>query len=162
MLSNLVLFEDEFKKVTEVVDKLVAAANAKVVFLVDKNGQLITASGLTAGIDTTSLASLTAGNIAATGGLAKLIGEKEFSILFHEGEKDNIHISIIGHRVILVVIFDEKSSLGLVRLRVKKSGEELQRIFEEIDSKAQTDRSGLGVDSPFAEITDDDIENLFS
>jgi predicted regulator of Ras-like GTPase activity (Roadblock/LC7/MglB family) len=162
VLSNLVLYEEEFNLVSEVVGRLVTSANAKVVFLVDKNGQLITSSGQTEGIDTTSLASLTAGNIAATGGLAKLIGEKEFSILFHEGEKDNIHISIIGHRVILVVIFDEKSSLGLVRLRVKKGGEELERVFAEIDQKAQNEKSGLGVDSPFAEITDDDIENLFS
>lgn len=162
MLPNLVMYEEEFKRVTEVVTRLVSNANAKVVFLVDKNGQLITSSGLTEGIDTTSLASLTAGNIAATGGLAKLIGEKEFTILFHEGEKDNIHISIIGHRVILVVIFDERSSLGLVRLRVKKSAAELELIFGEIDEKSEGERSGLGVDSPFAEITDDDIENLFS
>ena len=162
MLPNLVLYEEEFNLFTDVVKRLVSSANAKVVFLVDKNGQLITNSGQTEGIDTTSLASLTAGNIAATGGLAKLIGEKEFSILFHEGEKDNIHISIIGHRVILVVIFDEKSSLGLVRLRVKKTSEELAKIFVEIESKSGVDKSGLGVDSPFAEITDDDIENLFS
>ena len=162
MLPNLVLFEEEFKKVNECVARLVSNANAKVIFLVDKNGQLITSSGITEGIDTTSLASLTAGNIAATGGLAKLIGEKEFTILFHEGEKDNIHISIIGHRVILVVIFDERSSLGLVRLRVKKSSDELEKIFQDIDKKAVSEKSGLGVDSPFAEITDDDIENLFS
>jgi len=156
------MYEEEFKVVTDVVTRLVSNANAKVVFLVDKNGQLITNSGLTEGIDTTSLASLTAGNIAATGGLAKLIGEKEFTILFHEGEKDNIHISIIGHRVILVVIFDERSSLGLVRLRVKKAAAELEKIFSEIDEKTEGERAGLGVDSPFAEITDDDIENLFS
>jgi predicted regulator of Ras-like GTPase activity (Roadblock/LC7/MglB family) len=156
------MYEEEFKMVTGVVTRLVSNANAKVVFLVDKNGQLITSSGLTEGIDTTSLASLTAGNIAATGGLAKLIGEKEFTILFHEGEKDNIHISIIGHRVILVVIFDERSSLGLVRLRVKKAAAELEKIFSEIDEKTEGERAGLGVDSPFAEITDDDIENLFS
>lgn len=156
------MYEEEFRKVTDVVTRLVSNANAKVVFLVDKNGQLITSSGLTEGIDTTSLASLTAGNIAATGGLAKLIGEKEFTILFHEGEKDNIHISIVGHRVILVVIFDERSSLGLVRLRVKKAAAELEQIFGEIDEKTEGERSGLGVDSPFAEITDDDIENLFS
>jgi len=162
VLPNLVMYEEEFRKVTDVVTRLVPNANAKVVFLVDKNGQLITSSGLTEGIDTTSLASLTAGNIAATGGLAKLIGEKEFTILFHEGEKDNIHITIIGHRVILVVIFDERSSLGLVRLRVKKAADELGRIFSEIDEKTEGERSGLGVDSPFAEITDDDIENLFS
>jgi len=156
------MYEEEFKVVTDVVTRLVSNANAKVVFLVDKNGQLITSSGLTEGIDTTSLASLTAGNIAATGGLAKLIGEKEFTILFHEGEKDNIHISIIGHRVILVVIFDERSSLGLVRLRVKKAAAELEKIFSEIEEKTEGERAGLGVDSPFAEITDDDIENLFS
>jgi len=156
------MYEEEFKLVTEVVTRLVSNTNAKVVFLVDKNGQLITSSGMTEGIDTTSLASLTAGNIAATGGLAKLIGEKEFTILFHEGEKDNIHISIVGHRVILVVIFDERSSLGLVRLRVKKSAAELEQIFGEIDEKSEGERAGLGVDSPFAEITDDDIENLFS
>ena len=61
-----------------------------------------------------------------------------------------------------MVIFDERSSLGLVRLRVKKSGVELEKVFAEIDEKSGMDPSGLGVDSPFAEITDDDIENLFS
>ena len=90
--------------------KLRTDANAKVVFLVDKNGQQIAAHGDIENLDTTSLASLTAGNVAATDGLAQLIGEKEFSILFHEGEKDNIHISIVAQRVILVVIFDERSS----------------------------------------------------
>src|SRR5512144_1512158 len=126
-MSNptLVMYEEEFQEVNEVIERLLKEANAKVIFLVDKNGQLISGVGETERFDTTSLASLTAGNIAATGGLAKLIGEKEFSILFHEGEKDNLHISIIGGRVILVVIFDSRSSLGLVRLRVKKSSDEL-------------------------------------
>ncbi len=119
--SDLVMYEEEFKLIDEELRRLLQQANAKVVFLVDKNGQLIAATGETEDLDTTSLASLTAGNIAATGGMAKLLGEKEFSILFHEGARDNIHISIIGQRVILVVIFDQRSSLGLVRLRVKKA-----------------------------------------
>lgn len=157
---QLIMYEEESKQIDVIINKLTKEANAKVVFVVDKNGQLIASSGETQGLDTTSLASLTAGNIAATGGLAKLIGEKEFSILFHEGEKDNLHISIIGQRVILVVIFDAKSSLGLVRLRVKKVSEELAEIFETLARKAEEEaESG---DSPFAEITDDDIDNLFS
>ena len=126
--SDLVMYEEEFKSVDQELQRLQTQANARVVFLVDKNGQLIASAGDIKGLDTTSLASLTAGNIAATGGMAKLLGEKEFSILFHEGEKDNIHISIID-RVILVVIFDQRSSLGLVRLRVKKSSEALAKIF---------------------------------
>jgi len=154
------MYEEEFHQITQILEKLVKDANSKVVFLVDKNGQLIAAEGETENLDTTSLASLTAGNIAATGGLAKLLGEKEFSILFHEGERDNLHISIVGMRVILVVIFDNRSSLGLVRLRVKKASEELGRIFDSLMKKAEAEAAGGA--SPFAEITDDDIDNLFS
>jgi predicted regulator of Ras-like GTPase activity (Roadblock/LC7/MglB family) len=160
--SNMIMYEEEFQEINQVIEKLLKESNAKVIFLVDKDGQLISGVGETERFDTTSLASLTAGNIAATGGLAKLIGEKEFSILFHEGEKDNLHISIVGGRVILVVLFDSRSSLGLVRLRVKKTSDELSGIFERLLKKAE-DKEKHGVsDCPFAEITDDDIDNLFS
>jgi predicted regulator of Ras-like GTPase activity (Roadblock/LC7/MglB family) len=160
--SDLIMYEEEFRKIDEELQKLHVQTNAKVVFLVDKNGQLIASAGETQDIDTTSLASLTAGNIAATGGIARLLGEREFTILFHEGENDNIHISLIGQRVILVVIFDKRSSLGLVRLRVKKVSDALTRIFDEIASKSEKEKAeGKLDDSPFAEISDEDIDNLF-
>lgn len=160
--SDLVMYEDEFRKIDEELQKLFHQSNAKVVFLVDKNGQLIASAGETHDIDTTSLASLTAGNIAATGGIARLLGEKEFTVLFHEGEKDNIHISLIGQRIILVVIFDNRSSLGLIRLRVKKASESLVNIFNEITTKSEKEKSEGRLDeSPFAEISDEDIDNLF-
>ncbi len=159
---QMVMYDEEFKQINAVIDKLLRDANAKVIFLVDKNGQLISGVGEVERFDTTSLASLTAGNIAATGGLAKLIGEKEFSILFHEGEKDNLHISIVGGRVILVVLFDSRSSLGLVRLRVKKASDELTVIFDSLMQKAEEKEKSGTTDFPFAEITDDDIDNLFS
>ena len=160
--AQMVMYDDDFKQLNYVLDKLLREANAKVIFLVDKNGQLISGVGETERFDTTSLASLTAGNIAATGGLAKLIGEKEFSILFHEGEKDNLHISIVGSRVILVVLFDSRSSLGLVRLRVKKASEELAQIFDSLAKRAEEREKSGESEFPFAEITDDDIDNLFS
>ncbi|HHD12158.1 MAG TPA: roadblock/LC7 domain-containing protein [Deltaproteobacteria bacterium] len=156
--SSLVMYEDEFREIEEIISRLVMEANAKSVYLVDKDGQLIASSGETHGIDSTSLASLTAGNIAATGGLAKLIGEKEFSILFHEGEKDNIHISLVGQRVILVVIFDDRSSLGLVRLRVRKASEKLNDCIQRILKRME---KGTVKENLFEEITDEDIDNLF-
>ena len=162
MSSNFVLYEEEFKHIEAVCQRLTRDANSKVVFLVDKNGQLIAATGEIEGLDTTSLASLTAGNIAATGGIAKLINEKEFSQIFHEGERDNLHISIVGQRGILVVIFDDRSSLGLVRLRVKKASDELADVFTKIAEKVEKGIGGEGFESPFAEITDDDIDALFS
>jgi predicted regulator of Ras-like GTPase activity (Roadblock/LC7/MglB family) len=162
--QDLVLYEEEFQKIKKALQRLFQDASANLVFLVDKNGQQIAAVGDMSSVDTTSLASLTAGNVAATDGLARLIGEKEFSILFHEGEKDNIHISIVARRVILVVIFDERASLGLVRLRVRRATTELEAVFEEIASKIESEKLTLAaeLDAPFSEITDDDIDRLFS
>ena len=108
------VYEEEFDRLEQALRRLRYDSNAKAVFLIDKNGQQIAAAGDVEAFDTTSLASLTAGNVAATDGLAKLIGEREFSVLFHEGQRDHIHISIVAKRAILLVIFDERSSLGLV------------------------------------------------
>ncbi len=154
---QMVMYEEDVQQIQRVCDRLYRDANSKVVYLIDKNGQLVAESGEVDALDSTSLASLTAGTIAATGGIAKLLSEKEFSGQFHEGEKTHVHISLVGQRLILVVIFDQRSSLGLVRLRVKKAGDELTRILEAVLQKAQA----TGQPAVFDEITDDDIDNLF-
>jgi predicted regulator of Ras-like GTPase activity (Roadblock/LC7/MglB family) len=160
MDHQLVLYEEDHRRILAVIGRLVREANAKGIFVVDKNGQLIAEAGEVRGIDSTSLASLTAGCIAATGGLAKIIGEEDFPIHFHQGTRDNLHITTVARRMILVVIFDERSSLGLVRLRVKKAGAELEKLFDEVRKRAETEGSAAA--SPFADITDDDIDNLFA
>jgi len=159
--NGLVIYDEDIRRIQVVVERLVRDANAKGVFVVDRNGQLISEAGEMRGLDTTSLASLTAGCIAATGGLAKLVGEEDFPVHFHQGQRDNLHITLVAKRIILVVIFDDRSSLGLVRLRVKKAGGELGKVFEEVQKKAEQD-SASGAATPFSEITDDDIDNLFS
>jgi len=158
MVSQMVMYDEEFRRITTVCEKLCRDANARVVYLIDKNGQLIASNGDSDKLDGTSLASLAAGEIAATGGLAKLMGEKEFSTLFHEGEREHLHMTVVGGRLILVVIFDSRSSLGLVRLRVKKGCEELVSVLESLSARSEEG----GQESPFAEITDDDIDKLFS
>jgi predicted regulator of Ras-like GTPase activity (Roadblock/LC7/MglB family) len=160
--SQLVLFDEDHRRIVAVGQLLVRDANAKGVFVVDRNGQLIGEAGEMRGIDTTSLASLTAGCIAATGGLARIVGEDEFPVHFHQGQRDNLHISLIAGQMILVVVFDERSSLGLVRLRVKKAAAQLAKIFEDIAKRADQERASGAVNTPFAEITDEDIDNLFS
>jgi predicted regulator of Ras-like GTPase activity (Roadblock/LC7/MglB family) len=159
--ANLVIYGEEFELLEEALRRLRHDANAKAVFLIDKNGQQIASAGEIDQFDTTSLASLTAGNVAATDGLAKLIGEREFSVLFHEGQQDHIHISIVGRRAILLVIFDDRSSLGLVRLRVKRASGEMERIFDTMAKKGEAAELG-GEASPFSEITEEDIDALFS
>jgi predicted regulator of Ras-like GTPase activity (Roadblock/LC7/MglB family) len=159
--NDLVMFREEFLQLEESLRRLRQDANARATFLIDKNGQQIASAGEVSEFDTTSLASLTAGNVAATDGLARLIGEREFSVLFHEGKKDHIHISIVANRAILLVIFDERSSLGLVRLRVKRASSEMESVFVRILQKSDRGIAG-GAPSPFTEITDEDIDALFN
>src|SRR5215813_15118014 len=154
--TPLMLREQQYHQIKAVLARLRIDAAARVVFLVDKDGQEIATQGEVGNLDTTSLASLAAGNVAATGGMAQLIGEKEFPTLSHEGERESIHISVIG-RLLLVVVFDERSSLGLVKLRSKQVSQQISEMIAQI-----TQTNGDDPDSPFAEITDEDIDSLFS
>jgi predicted regulator of Ras-like GTPase activity (Roadblock/LC7/MglB family) len=153
--GHFILREPEHQAFLAILRKLLSDSYARVAFLVNKNGTLLASAGETEGFDTTSLASLAAGNIAATGGLASLIGEKEFSILFHEGERDNMHISLVANRLILVVIFDSRSSIGLVRLRVRRAAGDIERVLAAVDAGAE---EGAGI---IEELTEADIEGLF-
>ena len=156
--TSLVMYEAEQKEIQAVIERLTHDSRAKACFVIDKNGQALASAGQVAGLDITSLASLTAGSISATGGLARVLGESgDFAATYNEGTKDNLYMTIVNGRIILVVTFNnDTSSLGLVRLRVKKAGDELGVVINRIVAK-----SGTG-EAPLGEITDDDIDNLFS
>ena len=154
--APILLREQQYHQIKAVLARLRLDSSARLVFLVDKDGQQIAVQGEVGNLDTTSLASLAAGNVAATGGIAELLGEKEFPTLSHEGEKDSIHISVIG-RLLLVVVFDERSSLGLVKLRSRQVARQLAELFEEV-TRGDYDE----LESTFLEITDEDIDSLFS
>ena len=157
-----VVLENDHHRFVSVLDRLLEEANSKFVFLIDKSGQQIASSGKLDEADPTALASLAAGNVAATEGLAQLIGENEFSTLFHEGQNDSLHISLVADRIILLVIFDEHSSLGLVRLRVKQRVSELETIVQDMADRATASAgSTAGTAAALAEITDEDIDALF-
>ena len=63
-------------------------------------------------------------------------------------------------RLLLVVVFDERSSLGLVKLRSRQVAQELATIFEEVSRRSEHLEPSEQL--PFGEITDEDIESLFS
>lgn len=153
---QLVMYEEELKQIQKIADRLQQDSRARTILLIDKNGQLVAAAGESASLDTTSLSSLVAGNVAATGGIAKLLQEDEFTGQFHEGKGMSIHMTLVGRRIILVVLFDKNTTQGLVRLRVKKAQDELVPIFQSLEQKAKSPQPSM-----LPEITDQDIENLF-
>ena len=157
--TPIVIHEYQFQKMKTVLARLLIECAARVVFLVDRDGQPIAFHGDIGDMDTTSFSSLAAGNVAATSSMAKLIGEDVFPAVVHEGERESIYISVIG-RSLLVVVFDERSTLGLVKLRTKKASHEVSSIFDDVIRDSEKQRNSEN--SFFAQITDDDIDSLFS
>ena len=80
-------------------------------------------------LDSTAFAALAAGNFAAVDAMAKLVGESEFSLLFHKGEKSSIHFSKVNDETLLIAMFNKDISLGLVRLKVAETIKEINRIL---------------------------------
>src|SRR4029453_17576978 len=148
-----VMFPEEQQQMSMVCARLARDANAKAVLLIGRDGQPIADAGDVDELDVTSLSSLTAGNVAATGGISKILREKDFTSQLHEGEKTHVHITLVGGRAILVVLFEKGSSVARFRLRVKKAAEEIVRLFDLVTKKAAS-RQGTSV---LSEITDSDI-----
>lgn len=154
-----IIQEPQFIRMKSVIGRLCVECAARVVFLVDRDGQTIAYHGEIGDMDTTSFSSLAAGNVAATSSMAKLIGEDTFPSVVHEGERESIFISVIG-RSLLVVVFDERSTLGLVKIRAKKASYEVAAILEEAANESKA--FSMAQDSVFADISDDDIDSLFA
>lgn len=157
--TPVVIHENQFHKLKTVLARLCVECAARAVFLVDRDGQPVAYHGDIGDMDTTSFSSLAAGNVAATSSMAKLIGEDVFPAVVHEGERESIFISVIG-RSLLVVVFDERSTLGLVKLRTKRASREVALIFDDI--MIDSEQRKISQNSFFNEITDDDIDSLFS
>lgn len=157
--APIVIQEEQFQKIKMLLARLRVESAARVVFLVDRDGQPIAFQGEIGDLDTTSFSSLAAGNVAATASMAKLLGEDIFPSVVHEGENESIYICVIG-RALLVVVFDQRSTLGLVKLRAKKASHEVAAMMEDVERDSALHRTNS--QSFLTEITDDDIDSLFS
>src|SRR3712207_4194959 len=151
--------EDDFSEITHSLQRFLHETNARCALLVDRTGQLVATVGEQPNFDSTAFATLTAADFSANDQLAKLIGETDFSTLFHQGERESMYLADVARRVILVVLFDNRTTLGLVRLKMKTTVEELTRIFEQVFARGAADdkagRPGVLADA------DDEIDKLF-
>ena len=127
---DTIIGEAEFAQINDALKNFLRESQGKCAILVDRDGQMLAKQGFTQNLDTTSLAALAAGAIASTQQIALLLGEPEFSVLFHQGQKDHIHFSLIGQRAILMTVFDDRTTLGLIRLVSAKTVESLLSILD--------------------------------
>ena len=155
------LDEGDYKRISAHLNDLPKESNARCALLVDRAGQLLASVGEQLSFDPTAFASLTAADFSANDQLAKMIGEPEFASLFHQGEKESMYLADIARRVILVVLFDERTTVGMVRLRVRHTVSDLVALFDEMFAReapgtaTPTQRGGL------LEGAEDEIDKLF-
>ena len=159
-MERLVLLEEDVDRIESICSKLAGDLGASLIFIVDRNGRLLAYTTLIDDnhYDLTSLASLASGNIASSRGVARLIGENAFHDTVYEGDRVNMYVSMVDNENALVIIFDKTISLGLVRVKTKRTKEILKDTFKEINRKNSDGRA----ETPLDDITDEDIDKLFS
>ena len=149
--------EDDFNAITGTLQRFLYESNSRCALLVDRAGQLVATVGEQPTFDPTAFATLTAADFSANDQLAKLIGENDFNSLFHQGEKESMYLADVARRVILVVLFDNRTTLGLVRLKMKQVVDELSALFEQVFARAQGGAAQPGLLAG----ADDEIDKLF-
>lgn len=157
--TDLILLEDDEARLTAVLAALVKEAKAVAAFLLDRGGRLLAGAGETEEIDTTALASLVSGSMAATGSLARLVGEEEFGALILEGEQVHLYIAMAEPGLILTILFGHHSTAGLVRFRARRAALDIGQVFSD---SAERGQGGPPQAAELAEITDEEIDNLLS
>lgn len=129
--GNLPMYDREQLNAIDnaILKRLIGAGVDHVIFM-DLSGNAIAkhSNGKT-DLDATAFAALAAGNFAAVDAMARLIGETEFSLLFHKGAKLSIHFSKVTEDTILISMFDKNISLGLVRLKVAEAIEDINQVL---------------------------------
>lgn len=157
--APLILTKSDITQIHRNLLQMLKQSEAKCAILVDADGKCIAKQGFTQNIDTDALAALIAGSFASTRAMAALVGESDFSVLFHQGEKDHIHNILVDNDTILTIIFDDRTTIGMVRLYSKETA---KLIRENLD-KAREKRVPMGQHyDKIEQDVEDRLDDLFS
>jgi predicted regulator of Ras-like GTPase activity (Roadblock/LC7/MglB family) len=157
--SSWSFHEDDFRRIQTILSGFLGESNARTALIVDRTGQMVATVGEAPVFDQTAFASLTAADFSANDQLARMLGEPEFGALFHQGERESMYLADVARRVILVVLFDNRTTLGLVKLRVKSAVTRLSEVFTDMFNREGP--SAPGVETGFLGEAEDEIDKLF-
>jgi predicted regulator of Ras-like GTPase activity (Roadblock/LC7/MglB family) len=155
MMDGVVIHEEDAPKLQAALARFLEDSGAQEALLIERSGQLLQSSGRSNALDTISISVLAAGAFSSTGEMAKLLGQNEFSVLFHQGEKESLHVSTVDQHTILLAVFDNRTTVGMVRLFAKEAARAIEAILAEsrgrprrvgaLASPLSADEAGLGV-----------------
>ena len=156
--NRMAFYEGDIERLDAELDGFLELSGARCALLVDREGHLVTRRGEPIQASMETISALIAGSFAATREMARLLGEEEFSSLFHQGQRDNIQLSLVGDRSLLAVVFDDRTNLGLVRFYAQECTRRLKDILIEISERVPQ-RGGLSKD--FKSSAAAALDNLF-
>jgi predicted regulator of Ras-like GTPase activity (Roadblock/LC7/MglB family) len=152
---------DDVRGFEELLVGFVGDARVLCAFLVDRAGRLMSAAGDRAGLDETSFASLASAGFAASDQLAGLLGETEFTSLYHHGAERSMFLADVSGTAILAVLFDTRTTLGMVRIKTKTL---VPGLAEQLARLAAHGPSGqvVQMESDWALAAESEIDRLFN
>jgi predicted regulator of Ras-like GTPase activity (Roadblock/LC7/MglB family) len=156
--SSWSLSPDDARRIEGVLDQLLRDTGARTALMVERSGQMLATVGEVPHFDHVAFASLTAADFSANDQLARMLGESEFGALFHQGARESLYLADVARRVILVVLFDTSTTLGLVKLRVRGAVMDLTTLFEELFARQEPSPQ---VEAGFLGEAEDEIDRLF-
>jgi predicted regulator of Ras-like GTPase activity (Roadblock/LC7/MglB family) len=125
-----IVSQEQLEKIDEILTQKLINIGVDCVIIIDMAGNIITAKDNgKSKYDVYSFAALAAGNFATVDAMAKLVGEQEFSLLFHKGTDCNIHFSKIDDELLLISMFGKDISLGFLRLNAVETIEQINKIW---------------------------------
>ncbi len=158
--ERLVFYEKDIERIDKILTEFLRLSGAKCALLVDKEGHLVTRKGELRNIDMDTISALVAGSFAATKEMARLLGEEEFSALYHQGTKDNIQLTLVGDRTLLTILFDDKTTVGMVRLYANETAKRLVEIFEQAQ-KGSKRQEEIGVSDSYHDTAKSKLDAIF-
>jgi predicted regulator of Ras-like GTPase activity (Roadblock/LC7/MglB family) len=168
--ARLTYYAVHLDQLDQVLTEFLRQSKARCALLVDKEGHLITSQGDAGALDVNSISALVAASFAATREMARLLGEDEFSLLFHRGKKDHIQLLLIGDRTLMVVIFDESTKVGMVQLYGNEAAVRLNKVLTareqdiaaSIANREVSAASGVNTEDPaYKAEAQQTLDNLF-
>jgi predicted regulator of Ras-like GTPase activity (Roadblock/LC7/MglB family) len=135
MRHDVVIHESDAARIDAVLTRFLAESGASAALLIDRSGQPLAQCGNSPAPDTASMGALAAGAFSATAALARLLGESEFSVLFHEGKHESLHVSTVDDFTILLAVFGDHTTVGMVRLFARETSASIGVILEETRSR---------------------------
>lgn len=157
----LSFYVEDIEQINKLLDNFLQLSNAKAIFLIDKSGNLITQKGSFSSINLDQLSALVAGSFAATKEMARILGEAEFSVMFHQGKKDHIHINLIGDRAISATVFDDQTTIGMISLYSKELSERATKIFDVIAKRIKR-KGDQELHDEFSSSAKDKLDDIFN